>query len=313
MGYIRGKVRVIIYEAESNYKVGVLKVKETNDKGLEEFLGKSLHFTGYFGTLQVGDNYEMEGNLIYKEKYGYQYNVTDYKKMEVTGYEAVIEFLTSDLIKGCGEATAKRIVDTLGNDAIKKIKEDKSILMTVPKMSEKKALKIYSSIMSNSSVDDDLIKLKEMGFSINEALNIINKFQKNALSIAKTNPYALKEIIDFKKLDNIYLSGENPDETLRVKNCVLETIRLLEIRNGDTYFYLEEIRDGLKTYFNIVDVDYLEEVINSLESNKDIYREEKRIYLNSTYSMEVEIAKKLNYINSLPITGKNISMIDTEI
>ena len=100
MGYIRGKVRVIIYEAESNYKVGVLKVKETNDKELEEFLGKSLHFTGYFGTLQVGDNYEMEGNLIYKEKYGYQYNVTDYKKMEVTGYEAVIEFLTSDLIKG---------------------------------------------------------------------------------------------------------------------------------------------------------------------------------------------------------------------
>ena len=73
MGYIRGKVRVIIYEAESNYKVGVLKVKETNDKGLEEFLGKSLHFTGYFGTLQVGDNYEIEGNLIYKEKYGYQY------------------------------------------------------------------------------------------------------------------------------------------------------------------------------------------------------------------------------------------------
>ena len=181
MGYIRGKVRVIIYEAESNYKVGVLKVKETNDKELEEFLGKSLHFTGYFGNLQVGDNYEMEGNLIYKEKYGYQYNVTDYKKMEVTGYEAVIEFLTSDLIKGCGEATAKRIVDTLGNDAIKKIKEDKNILMTVPKMSEKKALKIYSSIMSNSSVDDDLIKLKEMGFSINEALNIINKFQKKML------------------------------------------------------------------------------------------------------------------------------------
>lgn len=313
MNYIRGKVKVIIYESESNYKVGVLKIRETTDKEMQEFEGKSIHFTGYFGNLQVGENYEMQGNLVYKERYGYQYNVVDYKRIEVTGREAVIEFLTSDLIKGCGETTAIRIVDTLGSDAIKKIKEDSNILMTVPKMTEKKALKIYNSIMNNSSVDDDLIKLKEMGFSINEALNIINKFQKNALSIAKTNPYALKEIIDFKKLDNIYLNLGSPDETLRVKNCVLETIKQLEIRNGDTYFYLEEIRDGLKTYFNIIDILDLEDVIESLEANKDIHIEEKKIYLSSTYSMEVEIAKKFNYINNLPIMGKNIRMIDTEI
>ena len=313
MDYIRGKVKIIIYESDSNYKVGVLKVKEATAEDMQEFVGKMIHFTGYFGNLQIGENYEMQGNLVYKERYGYQYNVSDYTKIEATGREAVIEFLTSSLIKGCGEATAVNIVDTLGEDAIKKIKENGNILLSVPKMTEKRAVKIYNSIMSNASVDDDLIELKSMGFSINEALNVINKFGSNAVSVAKSNPYALKEIIDFKKLDNIYLNLGSPDESLRLKNCILETIKQLEIRAGDTFFYQEEIVDGLKTYFNIV-VDFdLEEILSSLDINKDIVISDKRIYLNDTYMMETEIAKKLNYINNLPITGKNISMIDTEI
>ena len=313
MGSIKGKIRVIIFESESNYKVGVIRVKETNDKEMEDFVGKTVHFTGYFANLQVGDNYEMEGTLVYKDKYGYQYNVTDYKRLEVKGRDAVIEFLTSDLVKGCGEATAKAIVDTLGEDAIKKIKEKPEILLTVPKMTQKKAEKIYNSLMKVANTDEMLINLKEMGFSINEALNIINKFGSNALSITKANPYALKEIIDFKKLDNIYISLGSPDDDLRMKNCLLETIKQLEIRNGDTYFYEEELRDGLKRYFGILADDNFDNLLLDLQNNNDIYIEDKKIYLYDTYQMEVSIAKTLDYVNNLPIVSKNISMFDTEV
>ena len=313
MGSIKGKIRVIIFESESNYKVGVIRVKETNDKEMEDFVGKTVHFTGYFANLQVGDNYEMEGTLVYKDKYGYQYNVTDYKRLEVKGRDAVIEFLTSDLVKGCGEATAKAIVDTLGEDAIKKIKEKPEILLTVPKMTQKKAEKIYNSLMKVANTDEMLINLKEMGFSINEALNIINKFGSNALSITKANPYSLKEIIDFKKLDNIYISLGSPDDDLRMKNCLLETIKQLEIRNGDTYFYEEELRDGLKSYFGILADDNFDNLLLDLQNNNDIYIEDKKIYLYDTYQMEVGIAKTLDYVNNLPIVSKNISMFDTEV
>lgn len=313
MGSIKGKIRILIFEAESNYKVGVIKVKETDDKEMEDFVGKTVHFTGYFANLQVGDNYEMEGNLVYKDKYGYQYNVIDYKRVEVKGRDAVIEFLTSDLVKGCGEATATKIVDTLGDDAIKKIKEKPEILLTVPKMTQKKAEKIYNSLMKVANTDEMLISLKEMGFSINEALNIINKFGNNAVSITKSNPYALKELIDFKKLDNIYMNLGCPDEDLRTKNCLLETIKQLEIRTGDTYFYEEELRDGLKSYFNILTDDNLDNIILDLQNNNDIYVKDKRIYLYETYQMEVNIAKTLDYINNLPIVSKNISMFDTEV
>ena len=58
MDYIRGKVKIIIYESDSNYKVGVLKVKEATAEDMQEFVGKMIHFTGYFGNLQIGENYE---------------------------------------------------------------------------------------------------------------------------------------------------------------------------------------------------------------------------------------------------------------
>lgn len=313
MGSIKGKIGVIIYESDSNYKVGVIRVKETSDKEMEDFVGRTVHFTGYFANLQIGDNYEMEGNLIYKDKYGYQYNVTDYKRVEVKGRDAVIEFLTSDLVKGCGEATATLIVDTLGEDCLKKIKENPEVLLTVPKMTQKKAEKIYRSLMKVANTDEMLIGLKELGFSISEALNIINKFGPNALSITKSNPYALREIIDFRKLDNVYMNLGIPDDYLRTKNCLLETIRELEIKNGDTYFFEEELRDGLKNYFGILTDDNLPNILLDLQNNNDIYVKDKRIYLYTTYKMEADIAKTLNHINNMPIVNKNISMFDTEV
>ena len=313
MGSIKGKIRVIIYQSDSNYKVGEIKVKETNDTEMEGFVGRNAHFTGYFANLQIGDNYEMEGTLVYKDKYGYQYNVTDYKRVEVKGRDAVIEFLTSDLVKGCGEATATLIVDTLGEDCLKKIKENPEILLTVPKMTQKKAEKIYSSLMKIANTDEMLINLKELGFSIQEALNIINKFGANAVSITKSNPYALKEIIDFKKLDNVYMNLGSPDIYLRTKNCLLETIKELEIKNGDTYFYDEELKDGLRSYFGILQDENFDNILLDLQNNNDIYIKDKRIYLYTTYKMEVDIAKTLNHINNMPIVNKNISMFDTEV
>ncbi len=313
MGSIKGKIRVIIYESDSNYKVGEIKVKETNDTEMEGFVGRNVHFTGYFANLQIWDNYEMEGTLVYKDKYGYQYNVTDYKRVEAKGRDAVIEFLTSDLVKGCGEATATLIVDTLGEDCLKKIKENPEILLTVPKMTQKKAEKIYSSLMKIANTDEMLINLKELGFSIQEALNIINKFGANAVSITKSNPYALKEIIDFKKLDNVYMNLGSPDIYLRTKNCLLETIKELEIKNGDTYFYDEELKDGLRSYFGILPDENFDNILLDLQNNNDIYIKDKRIYLYTTYKMEVDIAKTLNHINNMPIVNKNISMFDTEV
>ena len=98
MGFIKGKVRQLIFESDSGYKVGIIRVKETDDEELKDFLNKTITFVGYFADLNNEDNYVFEGSLVYNDKYGYQYKVDNYSKEEIKGKEAILEFLESPLI-----------------------------------------------------------------------------------------------------------------------------------------------------------------------------------------------------------------------
>lgn len=312
MNYIKGKIKHLIFESTSGYKVGLIRVKETNDPEMEDFINKSVTFTGYFADLTMDDVYVLEGSLVYTEKYGYQYKVENYHYQEVEGKDAVIEFLASPLVKGCGEKTACDIVETLGEDALKKIKENYTNLLLVPKMTEKKALKIYDSIMKYRQTDEMIVELKNLGFTINEALSIINKYGDETISIVKSNPYCLNELIDFNKLDKVYLNIGTFDDETRIKACLVETIKRLEMADGDTYFSLEEILDGLKRFFSLLpDTSITEKVVDELSVNNDIIVDKDKYYLKTTYEMECAIAKNLSLINNIPPV--EIKEFDTEI
>lgn len=312
MNYIKGKIKHLIFESTSGYKVGLIRVKETNDPEMEDFINKSVTFTGYFADLTMDDVYVLEGSLVYTEKYGYQYKVENYHYQEVEGKDAVIEFLASPLVKGCGEKTACDIVETLGEDALKKIKESYTNLLLVPKMTEKKALKIYDSIMKYRQTDEMIVELKNLGFTINEALSIINKYGDETISIVKSNPYCLNELIDFNKLDKVYLNIGTFDDETRIKACLVETIKRLEMADGDTYFSLEEILDGLKRFFSLLpDTSITEKVVEELSVNNDIIVDKDKYYLKTTYEMEYDIAKNLSLINNIPPV--EIKEFDTEI
>ena len=312
MNYIKGKIKHLIFESTSGYKVGLIRVKETNDPEMEDFINKSVTFIGYFADLTMDDVYVLEGSLVYTEKYGYQYKVENYHYQEVEGKDAVIEFLASPLVKGCGEKTACDIVETLGEDALKKIKESYTNLLLVPKMTEKKALKIYDSIMKYRQTDEMIVELKNLGFTINEALSIINKYGDETISIVKSNPYCLNELIDFNKLDKVYLNIGTFDDETRIKACLVETIKRLEMADGDTYFSLEEILDGLKRFFSLLpDTSVTEKVVEELSVNNDIIVDKDKYYLKTTYEMEYDIAKNLSLINNIPPV--EIKEFDTEI
>ena len=310
--YIKGKVRHIIYEADSGYKVGIMKLKETDDKEVEEYLNKSINFVGYFADLNKDYNYVMNGSLVFNEKYGYQYKVDSYTKEEIKGKDALIEFLESPLIKGVGKKTAKDIVEYLGDDALNIIKESYTNLFVIPKMTETKAQKIYKSITKYSETDDIIVELKKYGFTINESLQIINRYGSYSLDIITTNPYPLKDIIEFNKIDKIYTSIDNYDEDIRNKYCVLEIFSYLEMDLGSTYFNLEEIKDGLKNIFNIIlSSKKLISIINILIDEKEIIDEKDKYFLYKTYDDEVYISDKIKKINDYP--SREVKLFDTEI
>ncbi len=315
MNYIKGNFRSVIYEGNNGYKVGLFKVKETNDDELQDFLNKVITFTGFFTDLNKEDKYIFYGSLNNHERYGIQYAVKNYEKVVPEGKEAIIEFLASPLIKNCGEKTASNIVNVLGEEAISKIKEGYQNLLLVPGITESRALKIYHSIMKYASVDDMMIKLKEYGFSTPEVTNIISIYNDKSLNIIDENIYLLKELISFDKLDSIFMKLKDPFDSTRVKACILEVMNRLTFINGDTYHYLNEIVSGLKTMFKImIEEDNFNYLINELVHNKEIVIKEDKYYLRELFDMENYIASSLVEINDNKIVNyKKIDELIKEV
>lgn len=302
MSYIKGKFKHIIFESESGYRVGLFKVTETNDEDIPT--NKLITYTGYFMKTNDNDTYLLNGKYIFHDRYGYQFSADNYEKIVPEGKEAIIEFLTSSFVKGCGEATAKKIYKVFGDDSLVKIKENKSNLELVDGISEKKREQIYNSICKYFDNDALIVELKNMGFSVKETMNLINKFGKKIKDIINKNIYDLIDEVNFKKLDEIFLSNNNLDDERRVKACIIETIKYLTFSSGDIYLDRDEINSGLKRLYGInIEID---NYINYLFNVGKIAIKKDKIYLKEDYDDEVFIADYLSKLYSLSVRNINI-------
>ena len=288
----------MIFESENGYKVGLFRIKEATQEDMLDYVNKTITFTGYFADVNGDDYYKLFGNYVFNEKYGNQYQVSSYEREEPKGKDAVMEFLSSSLVKGCGEKTAQAIVDTLGEDALTLIKEDMNNLLKVPGISEVKAKRIYNSIVKYQSTDQIIVELKKLGFTINEALSILNKWGESSLEIVENDIYKLIDIIDFTKLDQVFLAMKDADAKERVLACIIESFKRLGFKNGDTYTLFEELFSNIRNEFKIFISDIeLDNYLKELELSREIVIEDDKYYLTEYYEAEENIAYNLELIS----------------
>ena len=287
----------MIFESDNGYKVGLFRVKEASGE-MEEYVNKTITFTGYFADLDGEAYYKLTGNYVFNERYGSQFQVSSYEREEPKGKDAVVEFLSSSLVKGCGEKTAIAIVDTLGEEALTLIKENPDNLLLVPGISEVKAKRIYNSIVKYQSTDEIIVNLKKLGFTINESLAILNKWGESSLEIVNNDIYKLIDIIDFTKLDKVFLSMKDAEAEERILACLIETFKRVGFKNGDTYLDKEEIFSTIRNEFKIfIEEDELDEYLDKLKKSKDIVVKKKKYFLKEYYDYEEEIADSLEMIS----------------
>lgn len=312
MQKIEGNIRNIIFSSESGFFVGTFKVKKTENKELEEILHKTITVTGLIIDINMDDTFILEGSYVKHDRYGFQFQFQTYEKKIPEGKDAVIEFLSSSLIKGCGLKTAEQIVETLGEDALKLIKENQENLFLVPGMTPKKANNIYLSVLSYSKIDDMLLELKNKGFSISESTKLVKHYQDKTLIFLEENIYSFKEFIPFSKLDKIFLENHDNYDTVRILECLKEVMERLSQTNGDVYYLKEELESGLKKEFNILlSIEDLEVALEKLKKKEFIIIEDEKIYLTKYYEMEKGIAHILKRMTSYP--KKNISKLEEKL
>lgn len=305
--FVKGMFKKTIYRGDKGYIIGLLKVLETDIEEMKSHINKLITFTGTFADLNENAKYIMYGDVVEHPKYGFQYNVKSYEQLKPEGKDGIVDFLSSGLFKGVGEKLAKSIVDTLGDNALELIIEDKTCLYMVPKITKNKIDAIYNTLIKYEESHEVILKLTKYGFSMNDALNIYNTYKTNTIRKIENNIYSIVDEIDgisFPKVDEIALNLDNDAHNMnRIKACIIYSMKDLSFKSGDVYLTYSQIYTGVSFYLNgDIDSDIFDNALFELSSDLKIKIEDEKYYIMEDYEAEEYIAKKLIYLTNKPCT-----------
>ena len=308
--YIKGNYRKTIFSSSKGYVIGLFKVRETNDEEMKLYINKSVTFTGYFHELNEDDMYCFYGETVDHPKYGIQFQVSDYERLKPEDEDGLVAFLSSDLFKGVGVTLAKSIVDTLGKNVLDEILKDESCLLLVPKMTAKKARKIYETLSKYEESHQMIVYLTDLGFNMKDALDIYNIYKKDTIANIEHNPYKLIEDADvnFVKVDEIALKFDiKENDERRIKACIIYIMNKILFTNSDTYLIYDEIVEGVFNYLKIdLDIDEFDLLLNELIEENKIVLLDNKYYLKEMYDSETNIVKEISYLINNKISKKDL-------
>lgn len=312
--YILGNIRKIIYESNNGpYKVGIFKVRETNDDEMSEYVNKVIGFTGNFAEVNPDVDYILYGRLVEHPKYGSQFEVLNYEIKAPSDLDSLVLYLSSGMFKGIGLKTAKRIVERFGTDTIKTIKENPENIATVSGMTITKARRMHDKILENEYNQDLILKLNGYGFSVREAIDLITIYGSNLQNKIEENIYDLVEHITFDKLDIMFLKDNDEMDKRRIEALILHNIYTTCYETGDTLVLKDELFIKMKRCFKGVFAaeEYLK-YIDSLALKAKIVLFNEYVTLSDFYNTEKSILMDINRINDIKNTIKP-DKIDTYI
>lgn len=312
--YILGNIRKIIYESNNGpYKVGIFKVRETNDDEMNEYVNKVIGFTGNFAEVNPDVDYILYGRLVEHPKYGSQFEVLNYEIKAPSDLDSLVLYLSSGMFKGIGLKTAKRIVERFGTDTIITIKEAPEEIATVSGMTITKARRMHDKILENEYNQDLILKLNGYGFSVREAIDLITIYGSNLQNKIEENIYDLVEHITFDKLDIMFLKDNDEMDKRRIEALILHNIYTTCYETGDTLVLKDELFIKMKRCFKGVFAaeEYLK-YIDSLALKAKIVLFNEYVTLSDFYNTEKSILMDINRINDIKNTIKP-DKIDTYI
>lgn len=301
--YIQGKYTKCIFKNNTGYNIGVFRVSDSNDPSLADYIGRSITFTGYFHDLNEIDTYLFYGKLVTHEKYGEQFQVESYERCMPEEKDSIVEFLTSGLFKGIGEAKAKKIVDVLGKDTLKIILETPDNLLLIPSISKKNVDTLHNKLKEYEASYETIMYLSDMGFSTKDSMIIYNTYKKDTKKVIEEDIYKLIEDINeiyFKKIDVIALkNGVKKDALIRVKASLLYVMDEVSNTYGHSYYFREELLNYLPRVLGVnICTELFDECINKLVEDLKIIIKEDRFYLREMYESETLIVKRFRLLNS---------------
>ena len=232
MSKFEGVVDSIVFRNDENgWTVASIKVE--GSKG-------NLAAVGIMPFLSEGEHAIFDGELVEHKTYGRQIKVNSYETKRPETRSDMEKYLSSGLIKGVREATAKLIVSYFGDRTMDVLEADPSRLAEVPGIGKKRAMKIAAAFAEHNGMRGTMMFLQQYGISSNLSMRICRAFGDTTEQVLRSNPYRLVDEIQgvgFRTADDIAMRlGFGRESEFRIRSGIKYV--LSEAAGGAGHMYL---------------------------------------------------------------------------
>lgn len=281
----------IVYQnAENGYVICEVSSKEEGD----------FYAVGYMPTARPGESASLTGDWVNHPEYGEQFKVELYDTIMPKEETAIIKYLSSGVIKGVREATAKKLYEAFGDSVFDVLTNEPEKVEKIKGIGHDRAVTICKSFNEQRSVQNIVMFLQQYSISANTAIKIHKIFGSEAVSVIKENPYALANAVDgisFKTADAIaYNIGIPKNSPERIACGVVYYLREAAYTNGHAYLPRGVIKEHTVYNLDITETE-AENAISELIADRDIILDKidnnEVLYLYGMYHDEKYIANRV--------------------
>jgi exodeoxyribonuclease V alpha subunit len=300
---LQGTVTRITYQdAQSPYTVARLEVD-----GAEE-----ATVVGGIYPVSEGEEIKVSGSWRTHPRYGLQFQVEHWEKVEPATLEGIEKYLGSGLIKGIGPTYARRLVAAFGLETLKVLSEAPQRVLEVPGIGRVRAQRIVHAWQEQRGMQDVMVFLQGHGVGSALALKIYRVFGAETVARVKENPYCLAEEIygiGFILADRIASAlGISGDFPLRVEAGLLHVLNKFS-NDGHCYVPLGALRRNAAALLAIEEEATDQATRRLAEQNKIVLEdstgdEETRVYAEELYDAEQRVAAAVRRLLATPSNPK---------
>ncbi len=309
---MEGCVEEIIYEnSENGYTVCDISSG-----------GQLITLTGYMPNLTEGESILVHGEWVTHVEYGDQFKVEYYERRMPSTETEIEKYLASGLLPGIGKATARKIVELFGADALDVIEHQPDKLLVIPGLSKKKVDAIYKKFVELIGVREVVIFFQRHGISPSAAVKAFKLFGVSTVQLATENPYILADRVDgitFQTADK--MAGEigiDKNSFERVSSGIRFLMRQIGYLSGHTFLPRSTVV-GQATQFLEIEKSTTEEAVSRMLLEQELILnnmgEYDALYLKLFYDAEKKVAERILEMSQLvfDVNGEEIEVLIHEV
>ncbi|HIT57404.1 MAG TPA: ATP-dependent RecD-like DNA helicase [Candidatus Galloscillospira stercoripullorum] len=290
LSYIEGTVDAVVYQnPENGYTVLRLSIGE----------GRAVTVVGCIPGAAPGEGLGVRGSWGRHISYGEQFKAETVERRLPAGEKAIFDYLSAGTVRGIGAATARKIVEQFGSDALRILEEHPEQLTAIPGVTRKRALAMGESFRSQMGMRRLLEFLSGHDLPLQLAMPIYRKYGDRALETLRRNPYLLvdEELgVDFAAADALALSlGLEGDDPQRLEAALLFELSH-NLSNGHTFLPRHKLLAATGQLIG-VEEELLQDGLETLLERGEVIAEktakEEAIYLFDLYEAECYCAQRL--------------------